>query len=41
MSLWAGQGVGLSRRLPAAQLVEVLARETDDAVAAFSHRRQR
>jgi nitronate monooxygenase len=41
MSLWAGQGVGLSRRLPAAQLVEVLARETDDAVAAFSHRTQR
>jgi nitronate monooxygenase len=36
MSLWAGQGVGLSRRLPAAELVEVLATETATAARALS-----
>jgi nitronate monooxygenase len=33
MALWAGQGHRLSRELPAAQLVEVLAAELDDAAA--------
>ena len=32
-SLWAGQGVGLSRELPAAELVAVLVAETDNALA--------
>ena len=36
MSLWAGQGVGLSRRLPAAELVEVLATEMATAARALS-----
>jgi nitronate monooxygenase len=32
-SLWAGQGVGLSRELPAAELVAVLVAETENALA--------
>jgi nitronate monooxygenase len=32
-SLWAGQGVGLSRELPAAELVTVLVAETEKALA--------
>ncbi len=33
LSLWAGQGASLARRLPAAELVEHLARETAEALA--------
>ncbi|MFI6767791.1 nitronate monooxygenase [Streptomyces sp. NPDC050355] len=36
MNLWAGQGHRLARELPAAQLVEVLAAETDAARAALA-----
>jgi hypothetical protein len=36
MSLWAGQGVGLSRRLPAAELVEILANELATAASTLS-----
>jgi nitronate monooxygenase len=32
LSLWAGQGVGLARQLPAAQLVELIAAETSQAI---------
>jgi hypothetical protein len=38
MSLWAGRGVGLSRRLPAVELVEVLANEMATAASAFGKR---
>ncbi|MFJ8074997.1 nitronate monooxygenase [Streptomyces sp. NPDC096176] len=36
MALWAGQGHRLAREMPAAQLVGVLAAETDSARAAFA-----
>lgn len=36
MSLWAGQGVGLSRRLPAAELVDILANEMATAAGTLS-----
>jgi nitronate monooxygenase len=32
LSLWAGQGVRLARRQPAAQFIARLARETDAAI---------
>ena len=32
MSLWQGQSAALSRALPAAELVETLAAETDEAL---------
>ena len=32
-SLWAGQGVGLARELPAAELVAALVAETENALA--------
>jgi nitronate monooxygenase len=32
LSLWAGQGISLARRLPAAELVERIAAETDQAI---------
>jgi nitronate monooxygenase len=37
LSLWAGQGVRMARRQPAAQLVALLARETDAAIARLRH----
>ena len=33
LSLWAGQGASLARRLPAAELVQLLVRETAEALA--------
>lgn len=38
LSLWAGQGVGLARRQPAADLVARLAEDTDAAIRALSNR---
>ncbi|WP_030573117.1 nitronate monooxygenase [Streptomyces aureocirculatus] len=38
MALWAGQGHRLARELPAAELVEVLVAELDEAKAAFAAR---
>jgi len=34
LSLWAGQGAGLARRMPAAELVATLVRETDEELGA-------
>jgi nitronate monooxygenase len=36
LSLWAGQGVGLSRRQSATELIERLARETESAIDALA-----
>jgi nitronate monooxygenase len=36
LSLWAGQGVGLSRRQSAAELMAVLTEETEAAIAALA-----
>jgi len=33
LSLWAGQGLGLARRLPASEIMRALARELNDALA--------
>lgn len=37
LSLWAGQGLGLARRQPAAALVETLARETEATIAGLQN----
>ncbi len=39
LSLWAGQGVRLARRRPAAELVAELAKEADEAAAQLAARR--
>jgi nitronate monooxygenase len=39
LSLWAGQGVRMARRMKAAELVAALAEETDAAIARLSPRR--
>lgn len=39
MALWAGQGHRLARALPAADLVELLAEELDEAAAGVPARR--
>ncbi|MFL5404477.1 MAG: nitronate monooxygenase, partial [Myxococcales bacterium] len=37
LSLWAGQGTRMARRLPAAELVARLASETEAAIASLSN----
>ena len=41
LSLWAGQGVGMTRRMPAAALVERLAREEREALGRLATDRRR